>query len=93
MIYHMQISRTIMHTSTDIDRITVSLPHSLAGKADELRAELNISRSEFYRIALERFIEEQKRSSLTAIAAEMAEEYRTNRELTGLTSLDAEDFA
>lgn len=82
-----------MHTATDIDRITVSLPHSLTGKADELRAELNVSRSELYRMALERFIEEQKRSRVAAIAAEMAEEYRNSRELTGLTSLDAEDFS
>ncbi len=82
-----------MHTSMDIDRITVSLPHSLAGKADELRAELKVSRSELYRIALERFIDEQKRSRVAIIAAEMAEEYRTNRELTATTTLDAEDFA
>lgn len=81
-----------MHTSTEIDRITVSLPHALAGKADELRAELNISRSELYKIALERFIEERQRNRVAAIAAEMAEEYRTNRDLTAMTALDGEDF-
>lgn len=82
-----------MHTSMDIDRITVSLPHYLAEKSDELRAELKVSRSELYRIALERFIEEHKRSRVAAIAAEMAEEYRTNRELTAMTALDGEDFS
>lgn len=82
-----------MHTSSEIDRVTVSLPHALAGKAEEVRAELNISRSELYKIALERFIEEEERNRVAAIAAEMAEEYRTNLNLTAMTALDTEDFA
>jgi metal-responsive CopG/Arc/MetJ family transcriptional regulator len=82
-----------MHTRTDVDRVTISLPHTLASQAETLRAELKLSRSELYKIAMERFIEEQRRSHLATIAAEMAEEYRTNRELTALTALDGEEFA
>lgn len=81
-----------MHTSAEVDRVTISLPHALASQAERLRAELKLSRSELYKIALERFIDEQRRSHLSSIAAEMAEEYRANRELTTLTALDGEDF-
>lgn len=82
-----------MHTSSDIDRVTISLPHELAGKAEVLRAELSISRSELYKLALERFILEEERNRVAAIAAEMAEEYRGNRDLTTMTTLDGEKFA
>lgn len=82
-----------MHTSAEVDRVTISLPHALAGQAEKLRAELKLSRSELYKIAMERFIEEQRRSHLAGIAGEMAEEYRANSKLTELTALDGEDFA
>lgn len=78
---------------SDIDRVTISLPHTIACEIETLRTQLNVSRSEVFKRALERFIEEQHRSRLHAIAAEMAEEYRTNRELIACTALDAEDFA
>ena len=76
-----------------VDRITISLPHGTASAADELSAELKISRSELYTVAMERFIAEQRRQRLQAIAAEMAEEYRTDCSLTDLTALDGEEFA
>ena len=47
-----------------VDRITISLPHGTASAADELSAELKVSRSELYTVALERFIEEQRRERL-----------------------------
>ena len=75
------------------DRITISLPHSIAAAADELSMKLKISRSELYTVAMERFLAEQRRAQLQAIAAEMAEEYRTDRSLTDLTALDGEEFA
>jgi len=77
---------------SEIDRVTISLPHTIACEIDALRAQLNVSRSEIFKRALERFIEEQRRSQLVGVAAEMAEEYRSNRELTVCTALDAEDF-
>ena len=83
-----------MHkTISEIDRVTISLPHAIACEIDALRTQLNVSRSEIFKRALERFIEEQQRSRLHTIAAEMAEEYRSNRDLIACTALDAEDFA
>lgn len=80
-------------TISDIDRVTISLPHAIACEIETLRTQLNVSRSELFKLAAERFIEEQHRSRLQTIAAEMAEEYRSNRELVACTALDAEDFA
>lgn len=82
-----------MHTSNDVDRVTISIPHTLALQSEAVRGELKISRSELFRLALERFIQEQNNYRLATIAAEMAEEYRINNELTALTALDSEDFA
>jgi len=81
-----------MYAGTDVDRVTISIPHSLALQSETVRSELKISRSELFRLALERFIQEQNNSRLATIAAEMVEEYRSNRELTALTLLDGEDF-
>lgn len=79
-------------TASEIDRVTISLPHTITCEIELLREELNVSRSEIFKRAVERFIEEQRRSRLTVIAAEMAEEYRSNRELIACTALDCEDF-
>ncbi len=67
-----------MHTNDDVDRVTISIPHSLALQSEAVRGELKISRSELFRLALERFIQEQNNSRLAVIAAEMAEEYKSN---------------
>lgn len=82
-----------MCASNDVDRVTISIPHSLAIQSEAVRSELKISRSELFRLALERFIQEQNNSRLATIAAEMVEEYCCNGELTDLTLLDGEDFA
>lgn len=82
-----------MNVSNDVDRVTISIPHSLALQSEVIRGELKISRSELFRLALERFIQEQNNFRLATIAAEMAEEYRSNKELTALTVLDGEDFS
>ena len=81
-----------MQTCTDIDRVTISIPHALALQSETVRSELKISRSELFRIALERFIQDQNNHRLAIIAAEMVEEYKSNRALTALTELDGEDF-
>jgi metal-responsive CopG/Arc/MetJ family transcriptional regulator len=79
-------------THNETDRVTISLPHSLALDVESLRSDLKISRSELFKVAVERFIADQRRASLQAVVAEMAEEYRSNAELTSLTALDGEDF-
>ena len=80
-----------IHNETE--RVTISMPHSLAHDVDILRSDLKISRSELFKLAAEQFIAEQRRNRLQTVVAEMAAEYRSNRDLTALTSLDGEDFA
>lgn len=75
-----------------VDRVTISVPHELASEADSCSAKLHVSRSELYKMAMERFLAEQRRERLKLIVAEMAEEYRADTELTALTALDAEEF-
>jgi len=83
-----------MHTANrSVERVTISVPHELASAADSCSAELNVSRSELYKMAMERFLAEQRRERLKLIVAEMAEEYRADSELTALTALDDEEFA
>ena len=81
-----------MQSGNDVDRVTISIPHALALQSETVRSELRISRSELFRLALERFIQEQNNYRLALIAAEMVDEYRGNSELTALTALDGEDF-
>jgi metal-responsive CopG/Arc/MetJ family transcriptional regulator len=83
----------MLTVNRSVDRVTISVPHELASEADNCSAELKVSRSELYKLALERFLAEQRRERLKLIVAEMAEEYRADKELTALTTLDAEEFA
>ena len=83
----------MLNQSRDIERITISVPHSLALEADTLSREMKVSRSELYKSAMESFLAEQRRQRLQMVAAEMAEEYRSNRELISMTALDSEDFS
>jgi metal-responsive CopG/Arc/MetJ family transcriptional regulator len=82
----------MLTTNRSVERVTISVPHELASEADSCSAELKVSRSELYKLALERFLAEQRRERLKLNVAEMAEEYRANKELTALTVLDAEEF-
>lgn len=83
----------MLNSSRSVDRVTISVPHELASEADSCSVELKVSRSELYKMAMERFLAEQRRQRLKMIVAEMAEEYRADGELTALTDLDGEEFA
>ena len=83
----------MLTANRSVDRVTISVPHELAIEADSCSAELSVSRSELYKMAMERFLAEQRRERLKLIVAEMAEEYRADSELTALTALDDEEFA
>ena len=83
----------MLNSDRSADRVTISVPHSLASEADSFSAELKVSRSELYKMAMERFLAEQRRERLKLIVAEMAEEYLGNAELTALAALDGEEFA
>ena len=82
----------MLTANRSVERVTISVPHELASEVDSCSAELKVSRSELYKLAMERFLAEQRREQLKLIVAEMAEEYRADMELTALTVLDAEEF-
>ena len=75
-----------------MERLTVSLPVDLAKDMKALTRELGISKSEVARRAFDQFLRECRRQKLQQIAEEMAEEYRSNPELTAFTDLDGEAF-
>ena len=82
----------MLNTNRSVDRITISVPHSLASEAESCSAELQVSRSELYKMAMEYFLAKQRSERLKLIVAEMAEEYRGDAELTVLSALDTEEF-
>lgn len=76
----------------NVDRLTISLPKNLSSEVEAVRKELNIPKSEIFKIAIEKFLEQYRERKLRQIAEMMAQEYETNEELTALTALDSEDF-
>ncbi|CAA6824611.1 MAG: Unknown protein [uncultured Sulfurovum sp.] len=79
-------------TQNSYDRITFSLPNTLNLALDELKSEINRSKSEIIKMAIESYIAQQHKRKLQKAVALMAEEYDDNEELTMLTSLDSESF-
>ena len=86
--------RTIIMITTQnsYDRITFSLPKTLNVALDGLKSEINRSKSEIIKMAIESYIAQQNKKKLQRAIALMAEEYEVNDELTALTSLDSENF-
>ncbi|MBF0329098.1 MAG: ribbon-helix-helix protein, CopG family [Nitrospirae bacterium] len=74
------------------ERVTISLPTDISKDIDKLKKELNVSKSELFKKAFMKFAREHKKQKLRKTAAMMAEEYKTNKELTVFTALDSEDF-
>jgi len=74
------------------DRITFSLPNSMNMALDDLKNETKTSKSEIIKLAIERYLAEQKRIKLQKAVEMMSDEYEKNDELTDLTLLDSEDF-
>lgn len=79
-------------TQNSYDRITFSLPNRLNLALDELKSELNRSKSEIIKIAIESYIAQQNKKKLQKAVNLMAKEYESDDNLTALTSLDAESF-
>jgi len=75
-----------------MERLTVSLPVGLAKDMEALTRELGVSKSEVARRAFEQYLRACRRQKLQQIAEAMAEEYRSNPELTAFTDLDGEAF-
>jgi len=81
-----------MTTHNSYDRITFSLPHSMNISLDALKVELQRSKSEIIKQAIEDFLKRQEEKRLEEAVATMAAEYENNKELIDLTDLDSEDF-
>ncbi len=83
-----------MTTSTQVeyDRITFSLPNSMNKALDTLKNEINRSKSEIIKLAIENYLAQQKKIKLQKAVEMMANEYENNDNLTEFTSLDSEDF-
>jgi metal-responsive CopG/Arc/MetJ family transcriptional regulator len=81
-----------MNLQNSYDRITFSLPHSMNLALDELKEELQSTKSDIIKQAIEYFIQQQEERKLQQAIKLMAKEYENNEELTYLTALDAEDF-
>ncbi len=74
------------------DRITFSLPNSMNIALDDLKNDTKTSKSEIIKLAIERYLTEQKKIKLQKAVEMMSDEYEKNDELTDLTLLDSEDF-
>ena len=74
------------------ERITISVPRSLVKEVEALKANYNVSKSELFKIALEKLSKDHQRKKLESIALKMKSEYESNSELTAFNSLDSEDF-
>ncbi len=81
-----------MEVQTNYDRITFSLPHSMNVTLDSLKQELQSSKSDIIKQAIEYFVKQQEEKKLARAVELMAKEYENNDELTSLTDLDSEDF-
>jgi metal-responsive CopG/Arc/MetJ family transcriptional regulator len=79
-------------TAQDIERLTISLPASIAKQIDDLKGELHLPKSEILRQALEQFLISRRKDKIREVADMMATEYAENSDLTAFTALDGEDF-
>jgi metal-responsive CopG/Arc/MetJ family transcriptional regulator len=82
----------ITATQVEYDRITFSLPNSMNKALDTLKNEISRSKSEIIKLAIENYLEQQKKIKLQKAVEMMANEYENNDNLTEFTSLDSESF-
>ena len=79
-------------TNRQNSRITVTLPKYINDELDASKKELGYTKTEIIKMAIENFLEEQKKAKLQNAVAIMTNEYNNNKELTEFTALDSEDF-
>lgn len=79
-------------TQTDYNRITFSLPSSMNVALDKLKSEMQRSKSDIIKLAIENYLTQQKNIKLQKAVDMMADEYEHDKRLTEFTSLDCEDF-
>ncbi len=79
-------------TNLTYNRITFSLPRTVNAALDQLKREMNRSKSEIINVAIADYLAQQEKLKLQRAVEQMAHEYETNEELTAFTALDGEDF-
>lgn len=73
-------------------RITISLNKDFAKDIEFLMKNLNISKSEVFKLAFEKFSNEYKKNNLKRVAEIMKDEYKNNKELIEFSSIDGDSF-
>jgi metal-responsive CopG/Arc/MetJ family transcriptional regulator len=81
-----------MQTVQNYERVTISLSSEISKEIEELKKELRMSKSEIFKKAFEKFLQEHRRQKIQKAAEIMASEYRENKDLTVFTCLDSEEF-
>ena len=81
-----------MQTVQNYERVTISLPSEISKEIEELKKELRMSKSEIFKKAFEKFLQEYRRKKIQKAAEIMASEYRENKDLTVFTCLDSEEI-
>jgi metal-responsive CopG/Arc/MetJ family transcriptional regulator len=81
-----------MQTVQNYERVTISLSSEISKEIEELKKELRMSKSEIFKKAFEKFLQEHRRQKIQKAAEIMASEYRENKNLTVFTCLDSEEF-
>jgi len=81
-----------MSIDNTYDRITFSLPHTMNVALEDLKEELQRSKSDIIKQAITYFVQKQEEGRLEKAVKLMAKEYEGDQELTYLSTLDSEDF-
>ena len=81
-----------MITTDKQKRVTFSLPLNIDNALDQLKKETKRSKSELINIAIENYLQEQKKIKLQKAVELMSKEYENSNTLTEFTSLDSEPF-
>ena len=81
-----------MSIDNTYDRITFSLPHTMNMALEDLKEELQRSKSDIIKQAITYFVQKQEEGRLEKAVKLMAKEYEGDQELTYLSTLDSEDF-
>lgn len=76
----------------EYDRITFSLPSSLNKTLNSLKKEVNRSKSEIIKLAIESYVSNQEKIKMQKAVQMMQKEYAEDSDFIELTSLDSEDF-
>lgn len=79
-------------TSVEYERVTFSLPSSLNATLNNLKKEVNRSKSEIINLAIQSYIKNQEKIKMQKAVEMMAKEYEEDSDLVELTSLDSEGF-